>query len=155
MGRLVWNPSKSLWNAVFLLSAAALAPLTFTWPALALFGASTALSLCVGHSVGLHRLLIHQSFRVPRWLERVLVTLGVAIGMGGPLSLVRLHNTRDFFQNEPDCDLCFASEPNVLRDWLNSMHCRFEFAEPYEPRLDPDTAGDLYFQWLEARWRWL
>ena len=45
-----------------------------------------------------HRLLIHGSYRCPRWLARLLVYLGVQVGLAGPLSLLRQHELRDYAQ---------------------------------------------------------
>lgn len=57
------------------------APLTFNWDALILFLVTTVVTICVGHSVGMHRSLIHRSFCSPKWLERILVYLGTPFGM--------------------------------------------------------------------------
>ena len=61
-GRVVWAPTKSLWNAGMLLGGLALAPWYTTPSALLLFFALTYLTLLFGHSVGMHRRLIHRSF---------------------------------------------------------------------------------------------
>ena len=37
----------------------------------------TVVTICAGHSVGMHRLLIHRSFKAARPLEYLLVWLGV------------------------------------------------------------------------------
>ena len=72
-------PAKALWNGGLLASALVLAPLTFTLEALLLFLVSTYATLLLGHSVGMHRRVIHQSFDCAKWLERVLVYLGVVV----------------------------------------------------------------------------
>ncbi len=155
MGRVEWKASKSLWNSAFMLGAWVLGPLTFTGSAFVVFVALTSFTLCLGHSVGAHRLLIHRSFRAPRWLEYSLVTLGVLVGMAGPLGLVRLHNTRDALQNEPQCDWFFRSHPSPWTDWYHAMHASFVFAVPFEPSVEARVANDAYYQWLERHWRWL
>ena len=83
-GKVVWSPVKSVWYSGMLFCAIVFAPLTFSWSAAATAGCLTALTLCVGHSVGLHRLLIHRSFECPLWVERIMVFFGVLVGMGGP-----------------------------------------------------------------------
>jgi hypothetical protein len=100
-GEVVWDWPRSLWNMGMLLGALTLGPLTFTWAALALFLASASVTLCAGHSVGFHRRLIHRSFDCPKWLERTLVWFGTAVGMGGPIWTIRLHDTRDWAQRSP------------------------------------------------------
>ena len=64
---------------------------------------STAIVLLFGHSLGSHRKLIHDSFQCPRWLEYVLVYLGVQVGLAGPLGLLRQHELRDYAQRLPVC----------------------------------------------------
>ena len=97
-GRVVWDPSRSIWNGAMLLGALVFGPLTFSWSALGVFLLTAAVTLCAGHSVGFHRRLIHRSFECPRWLEYALVWCGTAVGMGGPLWTIRLHDSRDWAQ---------------------------------------------------------
>jgi stearoyl-CoA desaturase (delta-9 desaturase) len=40
-----------------------------SWGNALLFAAGSGLTLCAGHSVGLHRLMIHRSFATPLWVE--------------------------------------------------------------------------------------
>ena len=58
--------------------------LTFAWAAVALFVISTLLVLLLGHSLGSHRKLVHNSYQCPRWLEYLLVYAGVHAGIAGP-----------------------------------------------------------------------
>lgn len=102
-GRVEWAPFKSLWIGGMTLAAVALAPVFVTFGAVVLFLATSAVTLCLGHSIGLHRLLIHRSFEAPLWLERVLAWLGTLVGMAGPLGMVRLHDIRDWAQRQLTC----------------------------------------------------
>jgi stearoyl-CoA desaturase (delta-9 desaturase) len=68
-GRVRWSAEKSLWIGGMTLAALGLGPIFFTWSALALFIVTTGITLCFGHSVGMHRRLIHGSFKCPLWLE--------------------------------------------------------------------------------------
>jgi stearoyl-CoA desaturase (delta-9 desaturase) len=94
-GRVVWAPLKSLWiNACFggFVAGAFFA----TSPsAIIVFFVSTYLSPLLGHSVGMHRKLIHRTYECFKPLEHLLVYLGVAVGMAGPFGLIRIHDTRD------------------------------------------------------------
>lgn len=83
-GVVVWDAPRSIWNASMLAGALILGPIFFAWDAVAVFLALSAITLCIGHSVGFHRRLIHRSFACPKWLERVLVWFGIAVGMGAP-----------------------------------------------------------------------
>src|SRR5688572_27832731 len=101
-GRVRWAPGKSLWIGGMTATALVAGPLTFAWDAFALFLATTAVTLCAGHSVGMHLRLIHGSFKCPLWLDYVLVYLGVLVGMAGPIGMTRIHDLRDWAQRQPD-----------------------------------------------------
>jgi fatty-acid desaturase len=62
----------------------------------------TFLTLCLGHSVGLHRGIIHDSYRAHPLVRGTLAWLLDFTGLGGPLSWARLHAERDYWQNRRD-----------------------------------------------------
>jgi fatty-acid desaturase len=68
-GSVHWAPAKSLWIGSMSVAALFLGPVYFTWDALLLFILTSGITLCAGHSVGMHRRLIHNSFACPPWLE--------------------------------------------------------------------------------------
>ena len=151
-GRVRWAPAKSLWMSGITLSALFFGPLLFNWSAFVLFTATTALTLCAGHSVGLHRRLIHRSFDCPRWLERILVYLGVLVGMAGPMGMVRTHDMRDWAQRQARCHGYFAHAGGFWGDGWRQMHCELQLARP--PRFAPEQAltTDPFYRWLERTW---
>ena len=102
-GSVTWDPARSLWNAGMLLTALVFAPRYFTWGAFAVFVVLLELTMCTGHSVGFHRLLIHRTFKTPKWLERTLVWSGTLVGMQGPFWVIQSHDFRDWAQRQPDC----------------------------------------------------
>jgi len=151
-GEVLWDPARSIWNGSMLIGALVLAPLHVTWGAVAIFLATAAVTLCAGHSVGFHRRLIHRSFECPKWLERVLVWFGTAVGMGGPLWTIRLHDSRDWAQRQPDCH-AFLRHDNVL--WLDGLlylHGRLKLKHP--PGFDPGPgiADDPFYRFLDRSW---
>ncbi len=68
-GQIEWDPIKSLWWFAHLVGTVAAILLYPTVEGLAVFLVLTAVTICAGHSTGMHRLLIHRSFKTPRWLE--------------------------------------------------------------------------------------
>src|SRR3954464_1971178 len=66
-GHVEWDPARSFWNGGMLLAALALAPIYFSWSAVAMFFALLAFTMCTGHSIGFHRRLIHRTFQCPKW----------------------------------------------------------------------------------------
>ncbi len=65
-GIVVWSPVKSLWFTAHALVALVGGPRTFRLDAAAFSCGLTMMTLCLGHSIGLHRLLIHRSFECYR-----------------------------------------------------------------------------------------
>lgn len=151
-GEVVWDPARSLWNSVMFLGAFVLGPIYFTWGAFAVFLAGSAVTLCAGHSVGFHRRLIHRSFDCPKWVERVLVWFGTAVGMGGPLWTIRLHDSRDWAQRQPDCHAFLRHENGMLVDGLLYLHGRLKLARP--PGFDPGPGigDDPFYRFLDRTW---
>src|SRR5579859_7425301 len=98
-GRPVLDAPKAMWNGTMLLATVVLGPLFFNWSAFGLFLAS----LLVGHSVGMHRMMIHRTFTCPKPLERALIYVGVLVGLSGPFGIIRIHDTRDWAQRQPRC----------------------------------------------------
>src|SRR3569833_4723634 len=68
-GRVRYAPVKSLWLLGMSSGAVIGGPLMFSWSAFALFLVSTATVLLLGHSLGSHRQLIHQSFQCTTWMK--------------------------------------------------------------------------------------
>ena len=54
-GSVHWAPAKSLWIGSMTVAAVGLGPPLFSWQAFLLFIATSAVTLCFGHSVGMHR----------------------------------------------------------------------------------------------------
>ena len=151
-GRIIWAPSRSLWTSSMLAGALILAPFCTTPGAVSLFLASSAVTLCAGHSIGLHRLLIHRAFRAPLWLERILVYLGTLVGMAGPIGMIRLHDTRDWAQRQEECHDLHAHRAGFWRDMWWQMHCRLHLDAPPNFQLEERLANDWFLRVLERSW---
>lgn len=151
-GTVRWSPVRSLWMLAMTTSAVALAPLFVTWGAVALFLATSAITLCLGHSIGLHRLLIHRSLTATPRLEAVLVYLGTLVGMAGPLGMVRLHDMRDWAQRQAKCHDLHAHRTSPVRDAWWQMHCRLDLA--YPPRFVPERhlTDSRWLGFLDRTW---
>src|SRR5262245_54995144 len=64
-GGVHWKPAKSIWILSMTLVALIGGPIYFTWGAFVLFVVTTAVTVCLGHSLGMHRRLIHRSYDCP------------------------------------------------------------------------------------------
>lgn len=151
-GTVRYAPLPSLWLAAMLAGAVLGATLAFSWGGLALFIISTAIVLLFGHSLGSHRKLIHDSFHCPRWLEYVLVYLGVLVGLSGPLALLRQHELRDYAQRQPDCHRFLRHGGGFWRDAWWQLHCRLDLNQPPHIAIEPRIAHDRFYRFLEATW---
>ena len=151
-GRVRWAPVKSIWIASMTLAALVLGPLTFTWSALALFVGTTAITLCLGHSIGMHRRMIHGSFKCPLWLEHVCVYLGTLVGMAGPYGMARTHDFRDWAQRQPACHDYFCHRKGFWHDAWWQMHCELVLDQPPQFRLEPRLAEDRFYGFIERTW---
>ena len=153
-GRPVLDLPKAGWNGFMLLAAIGLGPWQFSWGALELFASLTYVSLLVGHSVGMHRMMIHRSFNCPKPVERALIYVGVLVGMSGPYGIIRIHDTRDWAQRQADCHDFFAHRRSLPRDLIWNLAYRFEFERPPTLTLEPNLADDSWYRFLERTWRW-
>lgn len=151
-GRVVWAPAKSLWTGGLTLIALVFAPLTFSWDALALFVVTTAVTICAGHSVGMHRLLIHRSFRTSIHIEHVLVYLGTLVGMAGPFGMIYAHDIRDWAQRQKDCHPLYAHRRSFFVDAWWQMHCAVALTHPPRFAIEPSVANDRFYRFLERSW---
>lgn len=113
------------------------------------------MTLCFGHSVGFHRLLIHRSFHCSRWMEYLLVTIGTLVGMGGPSKMLYLHDSRDWAQRHPKCHPFFIHQNGVLKDWWWNLHCEIQLTHPPEFRPESQVTGSRYYRLLDRMWMWL
>lgn len=152
LGCIRWDAAKSLWW--FAHAGGALAAILFfpSWSAATVMLVATALTICAGHSVGMHRLLIHRSFDAPLWLERILVWLGTLVGMAGPMGMIRAHDMRDWHQRQTTCPPHPSHGAGFWRDAWWQMHCNFVLSYPPRLQIEDRIAKDPVFRLLEVTW---
>ncbi|WP_225444435.1 acyl-CoA desaturase [Pseudomarimonas arenosa] len=126
--------------------------LTISLPAVLLFACSTAGVLLLGHSLGSHRKLIHNSFQCPRWLEYTLVYCGVQVGLAGPLGLLRQHDLRDYAQRLPECHDFLRHGQTIRRDCWWQLNCELRLRKPPAIEIEPRIANDAFYRFLERTW---
>lgn len=151
-GEVVWVPAKSIWTISLTVIALVFAPLTFSWDALFLFVATTAVTICAGHSVGMHRLLIHRSFATSKTIEHILVYLGVLVGMAGPFGMIHAHDIRDWAQRQRECHPLHAHRRSFFVDAWWQMHCAVKLRHPPEFRVEDEVRNDRFYRILERTW---
>ena len=122
-GVVRWKAGKSLWISTMTVVGLVGGPFFFSWSALAVFVVMSAVTVCLGHSLGMHRRLIHRSYDCPLWLERFFVYCGTLVGMAGPYGMIRQHDIRDWAQRKPQCHPYLAHRSSMLRDGFWQLHC--------------------------------
>lgn len=151
-GKVVLSKSKSLWLGSMFSIAIVGGSMTFSIENLLVFLSSTAISLCLGHSLGMHRLLIHKSFKCPSWLEYLLVHLGVIVGLAGPKGMMKTHDLRDWAQRQAESHDYFGHRQKFWKDAFWQLFCDIKLANP--PKFIPEKsfAENKVYQLMEKTW---
>ena len=153
-GRVVWAPAKSIWYMSMLVGGLIGVVFFPSWAAALTTLGLMILTLCLGHSVGMHRLLIHRSFEAPLWLEYLLVYLGTLVGMAGPIGMFKIHEIRDWQQQQADCHSFAKHDVGFWRDAIWQMHYEQILEHPPQLIIEDRVINDNFYRWLEKTWRW-
>ena len=151
-GRPRFSPSKAFWSLGHFSIAIIACPIFVSVDAIAVHLALTYVTLLLGHSVGMHRLLIRRSYDCPRWLRSALLYLGTIVGMAGPFGILRIHDVRDWAQRQPVCHEFFAHTRGLWQDALWNLAYVFEFRAPPKFSVEKDFLEDRFLVFLERTW---
>jgi fatty-acid desaturase len=100
--------------------------------------------------VGLHRGIIHRSFRMHRLTRRLLAWLFVLVGLGGPLRWIRAHNQRDHWQNLASAPPWFRYDHGILQDAVWNLLTAY--VDSTDDLVPDDDRRDPWLRWLERTW---
>lgn len=153
-GTVHYAPAKSLWISAMYLIAIVGGIFTFSIEALLVFLVTSAITLCLGHSLGMHRRLIHNSYACPLWLEYSFVYLGTLVGLAGPLGMMKTHDLRDWAQRQSRCHDYFAHKRSMSQDWFWQVHCDIELDHAPEFKPEARVGDDRVYQFMEKYWMW-
>lgn len=148
-GKVSLDIVKTVYYSLVLLGAIMGVLFYFSLGAVAIFLMSTLTILLVGHSVGMHRRLVHNSFECPLWLEYFMVYCGVLVGLGGPLTMIRTHDMRDWAQRQKDCHNFFSHQSHILLDAYWQLFCKIKLVKPPEISLEARIKDDRFYAFLE------
>ncbi|MBL4785720.1 MAG: acyl-CoA desaturase [Cohaesibacteraceae bacterium] len=123
--------------------------LYFSWSSVAVFIGFTATTLCLGHSLGMHRKLIHESFECVPWLEKVMIWCGVLVGLGGPFTMMHMHDMRDWAQRQKNCHPFLSHQSSMTKDFWWQLHCKLHLVYPPNYHLPSKIAKDRFYQFLQ------
>ncbi len=151
-GDVVCAPLKSAWFLGMLIAATLGGAATISVLNVFVFALTAGTVLLLGHSLGSHRKLIHNSYQCPRWLEYSFVYLGVQVGLAGPMALLRQHELRDYAQRLPECHDYLRHGRPFWQDAWWQLCCELRLADPPLLSIEPRIAQDRYYRWLERTW---
>ncbi len=152
-GVVRWSMQKSVWWSGMLIGWIVAGTIWFSWSAVLVFILVSAVTLCLGHSLGMHRKLIHESFDCPLWLERVFVYLGTLVGLGGPFGMMVMHDMRDWAQRQGACHPFLSHQSGIARDFWWQLHCKLHLDHPPDYRVPDRIAQDRFYRFVE--WSWM
>jgi stearoyl-CoA desaturase (delta-9 desaturase) len=149
-GRVSWDPVKSIWWTGMTLGWIIGGTIWFSWGAVGAFLVACAIVLCGGHSLGMHRRLIHESFDCPHWLTLIGVWLGTLVGLGGPRTMMHTHDLRDWAQRQPDCHPYLRHGHGPLRDFWWQIHGSLTLDHPPDFRPSALYSRNHVMRWLQS-----
>ncbi len=112
----------------------------------------TGVTLCLGHSLGMHRKLIHQSYQCSVGMECFFVYLGVLVGMAGPFGMIYQHDLRDWAQKQSQCHPYLRHGKSFWRDAWWQLHCDLHLQHAPSLNLEANIASNHFYLWLERTW---
>ena len=151
-GKVVWSPIKSIWFLSNLAVAIFVAPFYLTYSSFLVFVVITAVTLCFGYSLGMHRLLIHRSYECPLWMEYLLVYAGVLVGMAGPIGMLKQHDLRDWAQRQPKCHDYLLHGSNIVKDGWWQLNCELLLDDPPNFDIEPRVSNSIFYRYIESTW---
>ncbi|KAG1707633.1 Acyl-CoA 5-desaturase AL21 [Nymphon striatum] len=151
-GNVEWSPLKSIWYLFHSGVAIVGGYLTFSLSAVVIFVVLSGLTLCLGHSLGMHRRLIHKSYDCPLWLEYFFVYLGVLVGMAGPYGMAYQHDLRDWAQRKQQCHSFLRHGSSFWKDAWWQLNCDLTLDNPPVFELEQRLKDDKVYQFLERTW---
>lgn len=154
VGEVVYDPQKLIWNLGMIAVTIVFVPITLDLNAFVFFLLLTYSSLLIGHSVGMHRMMIHRTFECPPLVEKILIYIGVLVGMSGPYGIIKIHDLRDWAQRQQQCHDFFSHRRNYFQDLWWQLTSTFNFKNPPQVNIEAKYKDDKFYQWLESTWRY-
>jgi len=122
---------------------------TISISSLSVFIILSSITLCFGHSLGMHRQLIHEAFDSSIIFRRLLVYLGTLVGLGGPFTMMRTHDIRDWAQRQPDCHPFLSHQNTLLKDFYWQLHCKLYLNHKPKFNFPVSMKNDFFYVLLQ------
>jgi len=151
-GKAFFDPVKAAWLSTMIIFGTIGSAMTASIDAILLFVVFTAVTLCLGHSLGMHRRFIHRSYLCPKWIEYLFVHLGVLVGLAGPLGMLKTHDLRDWAQRQRKCHDYFSHGKTWSHDAYWQLFCSIKLEQPPRFQPEPEIANDSVYVFMERTW---
>ncbi|NKI33270.1 fatty acid desaturase [Croceivirga thetidis] len=125
VGNIYFSWKKTFWLYIMLVPIAFIDFKAITFFDSILVIALTIVTVGLGHSVGLHRGIIHKSYDTSSRYRNVGLFLFILTGLGSPLSWLKQHYYRDYWQNREDCPRYFRYQHSLITDYWWNLHLQF------------------------------
>ena len=149
-GKVRWSPAKSLWWSGMAVTWLTLGTIYISPSAVLIFIFLSSVTLCFGHSLGMHRKLIHQAFDCPKWVEYSLVYLGTLVGLGGPFTMMHTHDIRDWAQRQSNCHPFLSHQNTIGKDFFWQLHCKLHLHTPPDYHFPKSLKDDRFYRFLQS-----
>ena len=110
------------------------------------------LTVGIGHSVGLHRGIIHKSYKTSKTFRNISLYLFILTGLGSPLSWLRQHYYRDYWQNRKDCPRYFQYKHSLFTDYIWNLHLTYIPVNESRYNIPLKDINDSTIKWLNKTW---
>jgi len=149
-GVVKWSALKSIWWTTMTATWFVFFFDTLSLSSIAVFLTLTCITLCLGHSLGMHRQLIHGAFESPTWVQKLLVYLGTLVGLGGPFTMMHTHDMRDWAQRQPECHPFLSHQNSILKDFYWQLHCKLHLDNKPQYKFPQYMKDDRFYRLLQS-----
>ena len=151
-GTLGFSWQKTLWFYIMVIPALCIDFAELSTHTIVIGITLTFLTVCFGHSIGLHRGVIHKAYVTSNLMRKILVYLFVLTGLGSPITWMKLHYYRDYWQNRQDCPPYFAYQHSIFRDFWWYLHLSFNAKNDAKYSIPASDLNDPWYLWLHKTW---
>ena len=152
-GVIIFSWKKTIWLYIMLLSIFFIDFSLMDWQDVSLNILLLFFTVGIGHSVGLHRGIIHKSYQTNTIFRNFSLYLFVLTGLGSPLNWLKQHYFRDYWQNRNDCPRYFQYKHSLITDYYWNLHLTFIPKDLSRYKIPKEDLNDSTIQWLHKTWQ--
>jgi len=151
-GYIKFSWKKSLWLYLMILPIIFIDFSIITWNDFFINLSLLFLTVGIGHSVGLHRGIIHKSYNTSNRYRTISLYLFVLTGLGNPLNWLKQHYYRDYWQNRKDCPRYFQYKHALITDFFWNLHLTFIPNDIDRYKIPKEDLNNPVLVWLSKTW---